>query len=98
MPYGPCNICGATNYAMSTGGPYICPSCDCGIGVKWKPGRGLYKEDVLPVGIDHNAQLTEEHMIQKWRDWIDANPETVKIFEKAIRRNTDDKDQEEQDG
>jgi hypothetical protein len=30
MPYGPCNICGATNYPSSLGGSYICPSCDCG--------------------------------------------------------------------
>lgn len=30
MPYGPCNVCGATNYPSSMGGPYICPSCDCG--------------------------------------------------------------------
>lgn len=27
---GPCVICGATNYALSMGGPTICPSCDCG--------------------------------------------------------------------
>jgi hypothetical protein len=23
-------ICGATNYALSLGGPGICPNCDCG--------------------------------------------------------------------
>lgn len=27
---GPCVICGSTNYALSMGGPTICPSCDCG--------------------------------------------------------------------
>lgn len=27
---GPCCICGATNYALSMGGPTICPKCDCG--------------------------------------------------------------------
>lgn len=27
---GPCICCGATNYALSMGGPTICPSCDCG--------------------------------------------------------------------
>jgi hypothetical protein len=27
---GPCIYCGATNYALSMGGPTICPSCDCG--------------------------------------------------------------------
>lgn len=27
---GPCVVCGATNYALSMGGPTICPSCDCG--------------------------------------------------------------------
>src|SRR5262245_47766499 len=26
---GPCCICGATNYALSMGGPTICPKCDC---------------------------------------------------------------------
>jgi len=31
MPYGPCCICGATNYAMSMGGTFICPRCDCGL-------------------------------------------------------------------
>jgi hypothetical protein len=31
MPYGPCNICGVTNYPNSLGGPYMCPTCDCGI-------------------------------------------------------------------
>ena len=31
MPYGPCQMCGATNYSLSMGGPGICPSCDCGI-------------------------------------------------------------------
>lgn len=30
MPAGPCVICGATNYALSMGGPSLCPSCDCG--------------------------------------------------------------------
>jgi hypothetical protein len=30
MPYGPCILCGATNYPSSFGGPLICPSCDCG--------------------------------------------------------------------
>lgn len=30
MPYGPCQLCGDTNYALSMGGPGICPSCDCG--------------------------------------------------------------------
>lgn len=29
MP-GPCCICGSTNYALSMGGPTICPKCDCG--------------------------------------------------------------------
>lgn len=27
---GPCCICGATDYALSCGGPTICPKCDCG--------------------------------------------------------------------
>ena len=27
---GPCVICGDTNYALSCGGPTICPKCDCG--------------------------------------------------------------------
>lgn len=27
---GPCVICGDTNYALSCGGPSICPKCDCG--------------------------------------------------------------------
>ena len=31
MPYGPCMVCGATNYSNSMGGPMICPSCDCGM-------------------------------------------------------------------
>lgn len=31
MPYGPCIVCGKTNYPNSMGGPGICPSCDCGI-------------------------------------------------------------------
>jgi hypothetical protein len=25
---GPCKMCGATNYALSYGGPDICPDCD----------------------------------------------------------------------
>lgn len=29
--YGPCVVCGATNYSLSMGGPTICPACDCGI-------------------------------------------------------------------
>jgi hypothetical protein len=28
---GPCQICGATEYPLSFGGPSICPACDCGI-------------------------------------------------------------------
>ena len=28
---GPCVVCGATDYALSAGGPDICPACDCGI-------------------------------------------------------------------
>ncbi len=31
MPAGPCIVCGATNYALSFGGPHLCPPCDCGI-------------------------------------------------------------------
>jgi hypothetical protein len=31
MPFGPCNGCGKTNYPTSVGGPYMCPSCDCGL-------------------------------------------------------------------
>lgn len=27
---GPCVICGAMGYALSMGGPTICPRCDCG--------------------------------------------------------------------
>lgn len=27
---GPCIICGDTGYNLSTGGPTICPPCDCG--------------------------------------------------------------------
>jgi len=30
MPYGPCTVCGKTNYPNSMGGPGICPACDCG--------------------------------------------------------------------
>ena len=30
MPEGPCKLCGATDYALSMGGPTICPACDCG--------------------------------------------------------------------
>lgn len=30
MSYGPCIICGDTNYNLSMGGPTICPPCDCG--------------------------------------------------------------------
>lgn len=26
---GPCLGCGATSYSLSTGGPGICPACDC---------------------------------------------------------------------
>lgn len=26
---GPCAGCGATSYGLSTGGPAICPACDC---------------------------------------------------------------------
>lgn len=28
--HGPCINCGATDYALSMGGPDICPPCDCG--------------------------------------------------------------------
>jgi hypothetical protein len=31
---GPCQICGATGYALSFGGPGICPACDCGVDPK----------------------------------------------------------------
>lgn len=27
---GPCVVCGRQNYALSMGGPSICPACDCG--------------------------------------------------------------------
>ena len=27
---GPCELCGATDYPLSMGGPAICPACDCG--------------------------------------------------------------------
>jgi len=30
MPRGPCILSGDTNYALSMGGPSICPACDCG--------------------------------------------------------------------
>ena len=30
MIAGPCVLCGDTHYALSVGGPGICPSCDCG--------------------------------------------------------------------
>jgi hypothetical protein len=30
MPYGPCVICGRVNYGSSYGGPWVCPTCDCG--------------------------------------------------------------------
>jgi len=30
MPSGPCALCGDTNYALSMGGPMVCPACDCG--------------------------------------------------------------------
>lgn len=29
MP-GPCTTCGAKDYPLSTAGPEICPTCDCG--------------------------------------------------------------------
>jgi hypothetical protein len=37
MPFGPCRLCGATNYPNSLGGPEICPSCDCGRAPTLKP-------------------------------------------------------------
>lgn len=30
MPFGPCKLCGTSNYALSMGGPDVCPACDCG--------------------------------------------------------------------
>ena len=30
MPAGPCTLCGTRDYALSLGGPTLCPSCDCG--------------------------------------------------------------------
>lgn len=27
---GPCRLCGATNYAASLSGPFVCPACDAG--------------------------------------------------------------------
>ena len=27
---GPCALCGDENYALSLGGPSVCPACDCG--------------------------------------------------------------------
>jgi len=44
---GPCVYCGATNYALSLGGPAVCPACDCG------------RPDPALVAI-RNAQLTAE--------------------------------------
>lgn len=44
---GPCVCCGATGYALSMGGPSICPACDC----------GRFGGTVLAI---HNAKLTAE--------------------------------------
>ena len=44
---GPCAICGRTNYAMSYGGPSICPQCDC----------GSYNANILA---SYNQRLTEK--------------------------------------
>jgi hypothetical protein len=64
MP-GPCVICGATNYALSMGGPSLCPACDC----------GHFNGHALAV---HNAKLSAQlqaaearaEALQSAWDWL----------------------------
>jgi len=55
MPYGPCTVCGKTNYPLSMGGPGICPSCDCG------NAPNTVMEALRPINLpDDVGSLTQE--------------------------------------
>lgn len=61
---GPCEMCGDTNYALSTGGPGICPACDCGASTKSRLEPLRKKITELQAKADHlyaeNEGLTEK--------------------------------------
>lgn len=71
MPYGPCNLCGDTDYARSTGGDYICPACDCGYPPALRPRGDWADELALKVSVCHDsdrASIIREHCEEKgWR-------------------------------
>jgi len=59
MPYGPCYMCGATNYPMSLGGPYICPSCDC----------GNFNKTMGVLFSDQGGRIERRDRMTKWEEF-----------------------------
>lgn len=58
---GPCVVCGATGYALSCGGPSICPPCDCGIPPKTtKLHKALTDNIALRAAISALAKELED--------------------------------------
>ena len=55
---GPCVICGATNYALSMGGPSICPWCDTGASAD--PRRNRARIEALSAERDRLAARVRE--------------------------------------
>ena len=64
MPYGPCMICGATNYPSSMGGPMICPQCDCdNFGQRRIEQQGTQLQQVIAERDQLAAKVAEAEII-----------------------------------
>ena len=75
MPAGPCVMCGAVNYALSYGGPSICPSCDCGVkvSVPFQPiNLGEPFQSLWQKRANHLAKPTDGESMDAYWSKIDA--------------------------
>jgi len=77
MPSGPCTMCGATDYALSMGGPAICPRCDCGlppqktvnvVQTTWDPigGRPIDVPSIMRAGGFEEGVAAERAILVAW--------------------------------
>ena len=72
MPAGPCIMCRATNYALSFGGPDICPSCDCGIPPEVSKLKRQLDEANLKI-----MELTQEN--SRLKMMVDKNRKAITL-------------------
>ena len=83
MPYGPCSVCGTTNYPNSMGGPSICPSCDCG-----NFDGQVFAWNNAKLNTELIALRTRLEALEKWgrevviryRRWLDAQSDEQWVF------------------